>query len=504
MEILNSAQIAKADNYAIEYMGIPSTVLMENAASGIFQVIEKLDLGKGRIGIFAGSGNNGGDGIALARKCFNAGFKVELFLTTDSENLKGDPLINFKILEHYPIPVFNAFEDIIEDRYDLIVDSLFGTGLSRPLEGKYKKLVDKINSLGGIKLAVDIPSGLSGNTNALIGNCFKADITVTMCRPKIPHKLYPAKKFCGNVEVVDISIPDFAVENVEPYIYEITEKNIPKLSKREPDSHKGKFGHAVIIGGSPGKTGAPILASRSCARTGAGLTTIVLPSQLNLTAEISTAEIMSYPVGSLSYFREEDADDVLGFIEDKTVIGLGPGIGRDSNTISFTKKLIHQSNLPIVIDADGLYGLNEEDFNYLKYRSVITPHIGEFARLLKESKENVINRKLELSAEFAVKYGIVTVLKSADTIIANPDGKIFVLNRGTPALAKGGSGDCLTGIITSFISQGHSLNDAAILGSWIFGKTAEHLTEKYNERFLLTGDIINNLWIVLNELYRNK
>ncbi len=504
MEILNSVQMGEADKYTIEYIGIPSAVLMENAASGIFQVIEKLDLGKGRIGIFAGAGNNGGDGIALARKCFNAGFKVELFLSTDPEKLKGDPFVNFKILEHYPIPVLNAFEDVIENRYDLIVDSLFGTGLSRPLEGKYRKLIDKINNLDGIKLAVDIPSGLSGNTNALIGDCFKADITVTMCRPKIPHKVYPAKKFCGKVEVADISIPDFAVENVKPFIYEITDKNITKLSKRKPDSHKGKFGHAVIIGGSPGKTGAPIIASRSCIRTGAGLTTIILPYLLNIPAEMSDAEIMSYYAGSGFCFGEKDTDKILGFIENKTVVGLGPGIGRDKDTITFTKNIIQQSQLPLVIDADGLYGLDEQDFNNLKYRAVITPHVGEFARIVNESKENVINKKLELTTDFAVKYGIVTVLKSADTVIANPDGKIFVLNRGTPALAKGGSGDCLTGIITSFISQGHSLDDAAILGTWIMGKTAEHLTEKYNERFLISGDIINNLWIVLNELYRNK
>jgi len=422
MEILNSVQMANADKYTIEKIGIPSTVLMENAASGIAEVIKNLDVKKNKIAVFAGSGNNGGDGITLTRKCFDAGYKVDLYLTSSPEKLKGDPLLNYNILQYYPVRIFNAFEDNLPEDYDIIVDSIFGTGLSRPVEGKYKSLIKELNELPGFKIAVDMPSGLAGNTNAVIGECFRADVTVTMCRAKIPHKIYPAKKFCGKVEVVDISIPDFAVTNVQPDIYEITEKNIEKTE----------------------------------------------------------------------------------FINDKTVAAIGPGMGRDDKTIEFIKRIIAATNLPLVIDADGLYGLDKNDFEKLRFRSIITPHIGEFARIVNKTNEEVINNKLDLVREFSTDYGIVTVLKSADTIIGIPDGTIFVLNTGTPALAKGGSGDCLTGLITSFVSQNCTLKNSAVYGSWILGKTAEHLTKKYNERTILTSDLIDNLWIEINELYRNN
>ncbi|WP_303701013.1 NAD(P)H-hydrate dehydratase [Flexistipes sinusarabici] len=504
MEILNSAQMANADKYTIEKIGIPSVVLMENAASGIAEVIKNLDVKKDKIAVFAGSGNNGGDGITLTRKCYDAGYKVDLYLTSSPEKLKGDPLLNYNILQYYPVCIFNAFEDNLPEDYDIIVDSIFGTGLSRPVEGKYKTLIKKLNELPGFKIAVDMPSGLADNTNAVLGECFRADVTVTMCRAKIPHKIYPAKKFCGKVKIVNISIPDFAVANVKPDIYEITEKNIEKLNIREPDSHKGKFGHAVIIGGSAGKTGAALMASKSCAKAGAGLTTTVIPSALNLAAEMGNPEVMSFPVGSGDYFRNNDAKEVTEFINDKTVAAIGPGMGRDDKAIEFIKQIIAATNLPLVIDADGLYGLDQNDFEKLRFRGIITPHIGEFARIVNKTNEEVINNKLELVREFSTNYGIVTVLKSADTIIGIPDGTILVLNTGTPALAKGGSGDCLTGLITSFVSQNCTLKNSAVYGAWILGKTAEHLTKKYNERTILTSDLIDNLWIEINELYRNN
>lgn len=504
MEILNSEQMAKTDKYTIETIGIPSAVLMENAATGIVNTINKLEIKKNKIGIFAGSGNNGGDGITLARKCYDSGYKVDLYLTSSPEKLKGDPLLNYNILQYYPIRIFNAFEDNLIQDYDIIVDSIFGTGLSRPVEGKYKSLIQEMNALSGFKVAVDMPSGLSGNTNSILGECFRADLTVTMCRAKIPHKIYPAKKYCGRVEVVNISIPDFAVTSVKPNIYEVTEKNLDKLEKRQSDSHKGEFGHAVIIGGSAGKTGAAIMASKSCAKAGAGLTTTVIPSELNFACELAIPEVMSFPAGDADYFKHQDTQDVIDFINDKSVAAIGPGIGRENETISFVKHLISRTNLPLIIDADGLYGLDESDFKKLKYRSIITPHIGEFGRIVNKSSKEVLNDKLELVREFSTNYGIVTVLKSADTIIGIPDGNIYVLNTGTPALAKGGSGDCLTGLITSFISQHCTFKNAAIYGSWILGKTAERLTNDYNERTILTSEIIDNIWTTINELYRDN
>ncbi len=506
MEILSSAQMSAADAYTINELGIPSAVLMENAASSfVSHLLEKYpDISSAAVA--AGAGNNGGDGLAIARLLDNAGIHTDIYLACPAEKLKGDALINFNILTKYPVNIFTVEEDDIPvfDNYDITIDALFGTGLTRPLTGFYEELVNSINLTSALIASVDIPSGLSGDTWEIIGTCVDADLTVTFGRPKYPHIMFPARKMCGEVAVADISIPDFAVDTVGCDTFLLTPDSLPLMTEREPDSHKGHFGHAVIIGGSEGKSGAAFMASMSCARTGAGLTTLAVPGGLISAAESVNPEIMSIAVGKGAYFDMSDTDRILKFLKGKTVASIGMGLGTDEQTGMFVNYLIKNTDIPFVIDADGINLLSKDILPFLKGRGIITPHIGEFARMMETDTSDVMKNRLELARCMAVQYGIIVVLKSADTVIALPNGRIFVDISGTPALSKGGSGDCLTGIITGFISQGFDMDFACLLGCYTLGRTAEIVSSDMNERSVMTTDIINNIHKTLDELEENS
>jgi NAD(P)H-hydrate epimerase len=506
MEVLTAEQMSIADKKTIEELKVPSIVLMENAARSVFGVFTKLKISKNNIAVVIGKGNNGGDGLALCRYLLDYGYNVRIYMLTDKDSLRGDPLINHNILTKYPAKIIylnkNSFKEADFTNYDVIFDAVFGTGLNKPVEGFFKEVIKSINLSGATIIAIDIPSGLSGSTFNIIGEHVKADYTVTFCRPKTSHVMYPARKFCGKIYVTDISIPDFVVNETKSRMSLITLDNLPHLKLRATDSHKGNFGHAVIIGGSIGKTGAPIMSSMAAARIGAGLTTCIIPGKLNSIFESNLLEAMSFPAGDDYYFKEEDVSVVLKFLENKNVVAIGPGIGRNEDTQLFIKKILSLNNIPLIIDADGLYKIDKNilESGLLSNRTVITPHIGEFARLIGRDKNEVLNNRLALAEDFACKYQIILVLKSSDTIIATPYGKILVNIEGSPALAKGGSGDCLTGLITGLISQGYSLEDAAVLACFIMGRTAKILASKHNENTILTTDVINNLWMSLNEI----
>ena len=506
MEILTAEQMNIADRKTIEELNVPSIVLMENAARSVFDTFSMLKINKNKIAVVIGKGNNGGDGLALCRYLLDCGYCVNIYILTDKNSLHGDPLINYNILTKYPAKIIHIDENSLNEldftKYDVIFDSIFGTGLNKPIEGFYKEVIRNINLSGATIISIDIPSGLSGSSFNILGEHIKADYTVTFCRPKIPHAMQPARKFCGKIYVTNISIPDFVISETESRMSLITLENLPHLKLRASDSHKGNFGHAVIIGGSSGKTGAPIMTSMAATRIGAGLTTCVIPGKLNSIFESNLLEAMSFPAGDDYYFKEEDADVVLKFLENKNVVAIGPGIGRNEDTQLFIKKIISFENLPLVIDADGLYKIDKNilESGLLSNRTVITPHIGEFARLIGRNKDEVLTNRLTLAEDFACKYQILLVLKSADTVIATPYGKILVNIEGSPALAKGGSGDCLTGLIAGLISQGYSLEDAAVLACFIMGRTAKILACKHNENTILITDVINNLWMSLNEI----
>ncbi|ADD68502.1 carbohydrate kinase, YjeF related protein [Denitrovibrio acetiphilus DSM 12809] len=506
MEILNSSQMGIADAYAINETGIPSAVLMENAAISVVDEVMAAMPNAVSAAIVTGTGNNGGDGFAVARLLINAGLACDIYLACDETKLKGDALINFNILKNYDAPIFNVEQNDLPSfaDYDFVVDALFGTGLARPLEGFYEALVQNINLTANFVVAVDIPSGLSGDTHNVIGECVDADLTVTFARPKLPHVMYPARGFCGDIVVADISIPDFAVDEADCNIFLLDENTLPCTPPREPDSYKGDFGHAVMAGGSEGKSGAVFMASRACARCGAGLTTTAVPEGLIQAAEIVNPEIMSIRLAGDTHFTSAGAEKLSEFMKGKTVLAIGPGIGREEETAEFVKNVVSMTDTPLIIDADGINLIGDMPLDKLSGRCILTPHIGEFARLIGKDKEHIMSERLELAMLFAQQNDIVLVLKSADTIIALPSGEVFVNTTGSPSLSKGGSGDCLTGLIAGFVSQGYDLDESACLGVYTLGRTAEIVSEGVNEKSVLTTDIIENIWKTLNELEENS
>ncbi|KAA0256821.1 NAD(P)H-hydrate dehydratase [Deferribacter autotrophicus] len=499
MEVLSSAQMMEADRYTIEEIGIPSIVLMENAAKGIFEEFLKCEVKKDKIAVVVGKGNNGGDGLAVARHLINNGFSVDVILIYPPEDFKGDAKINYDILKKYPVKFIQYDENVEFDSYDVIFDAIFGTGLGKAVKGVAEQVIEKINFSRGFKIAVDIPSGLSGSSYEIFGKCVKADLTVTLARPKIVHVFYPAKKMCGEVVVKDISIPDSAVSKVNPELFMLNYENLPLIYKREPDSHKGNFGHNVVIGGSKGKMGAPVMAAYASLMAGAGLTTCAIFEDYYYYLS-RYPEVMAYIVQGKDFYTLNEVNAIVDFVQDKDVLTIGCGMGRNHQIKEFLAELIDKTDHFTVIDADGLFHLDEILLEKLRYRAVLTPHIGEFARLLGVSKDEVLKDRINLAKEFAIKYGVVLVLKSADTIIATPDGLLFVVSNGVPALAKGGSGDCLAGVIGGLIAQKYSLVDAAKIGCFVMNVTASLLMEEKNEKCIKTTEVIENLYRGFNKI----
>lgn len=503
MEVLTSKQMEMVDKEAIETLRIPSSVLMENAAISFVDEIEDNieNLSKGCI--VCGVGNNGGDGFAIARHLFIRGFFVDV-VSINSGKLKGDSRVNYEILQKFPIRIFEDFENIDFQTYDYIVDAIFGTGLTRKLEGQLEDLISRINVSNCKIFSVDIPSGLLGSSSEVLGTNINAFKTVTFCRPKIPHTLYPAKQYCGEVVVKDISIPDFLVDKFSFDNFLITKESLPVLRNRSANTHKGHFGHTVIIGGSKGKIGAAIMAADAAIKTGSGLTTVVAPANFINSIHAKLPEAMCLDITSDDFLKEEDALSILEFVKDKSCIGIGPGLGTNEETKNLFKRIVKEADNKLVIDADGLNLLDEELLTYLKFRTVITPHIGEFCRMLKISKDELMKDRLHICKKFAIEKSLYVVLKSADTIIALPDGKCFIFNEGSSSLAKGGSGDILTGMLSSFISQGYMLDEAAKLAVYLHGRSGKIVSDKYNTYFPKGSEVCENLWVAMNEILQSS
>ncbi|MCX8083409.1 MAG: NAD(P)H-hydrate dehydratase [Calditerrivibrio sp.] len=498
MEILTSEQMSLADKITIEELNTPSIVLMENAARASAEYIKSFGLCKERIAIVVGPGNNGGDGLAIARHLYNFGIDVEIFLIEPVEKFTPDAKVNYEIIKNYPIKIadFSTFHD----NYDIIIDAIFGTGLNRPVEGKYLNIITTINNSRAKKISIDIPSGLSGSKPYPIGECIKADWTITFCRPKISHCIYPARSYCGSVKVLDISIPDFILPKVGPYIFLMEKKNLPKIPKRNPSSHKGNYGHTVFLGGSDGKSGAITISTFAAIKTGSGLTTSIVPKYVSSVLTSFVPEAMTLPIDDYDMLDDNNIEEIITFLADKSVLAIGPGMGVSNGAKKLLQNILAQTAIKLVIDADGINNLNDIPLEKLRYRTIITPHIGEFARLLSISKNELLKDIIEKTRRFAIANGIIVVLKSSSTIIADVDGNIYVYKGGIPALAKGGSGDCLTGIIASFVSQSFSLIDAAKLGVYIFGETGRILAAEMNELTITATDIIKNIHKTINEI----
>ena len=493
MKIPNIQDARAADAYTIENEPISSVDLMERAATQVyFWLMKKLKSKEVSIKVFCGMGNNGGDGLVLARLLATQDIYTQVYILHVSEHFSHDCEVNYERLKEIPeVPMFGIFSKddfpkISDD--EIIIDALFGSGLSRPLEGLAAELVNHINDNNAIRIAIDIASGLNGDAINNGGVIFRPDYTLSMQFPKMAF-LYPENEpFVGKWDVLDIKIhPDY-IENVETANFYTTAEVIkPLLHKRGKHSHKGTYGHALLIAGSTGKTGAALLASEACMRSGVGLLTTHLPKSAMLPLQVYLPEAMISPDKSDNYFSQ------LPDLQPFNAIGVGPGLGKTEETVNALKHLIQEAKVPMVLDADALNIISENKtwLSFLPERTIITPHPKEFERLF--GKTDNTQQRLELQREMSVKHKIIIVLKGANTSITFPNGSCFFNSTGNPGMATAGSGDVLTGIILSLLAQRYTPEEAAIIGVFMHGRAGDKAAEKLGMESMIAGDIIKSL-----------
>ncbi len=498
MKILNPQQISALDKYTIEHEPITSIDLMQRAANYCGDWILK-NISNTSFYIFAGTGNNGGDGLALTRIFNLFPFKKKAFLVKISDNLSIDAKINQLRLQETDASLLTIIESIEEIDFSqiepdaVIIDSIFGSGLNRPTEGLAKQLIDKINQLPNKIISIDIPSGLFAEYDNNYSNkgqsIIKADITLTFQTPKLSFLLPENDDFIGEWHVLDIELhPEYIKKQKSEYILIESEQIKSIRKKRAKNSHKGNFGHALLIAGSYGKMGAAVLASSACLKAGVGLLTAHIPHWGYNIIQTTVPEAMTSIDRSEMFFTE--FPDLNGY----NAIGIGPGLGKKKNSVlAFEDMLNTIENQAFVIDADGLNIISENKhlFKKLPKDCILTPHPKEFERLVGTWNNDM--HKLELLKKFCEEYELITVLKGAHSIICLSDATCYFNCTGNPGMATAGSGDVLTGIILALLAQGYTASDAAIFGVYIHGKAGDLVLEHESEESLTASDIISSL-----------
>ena len=474
MKVGDSNLIRNIDNYCIEELKIPSMVLMENAA---LKVLKNIDFKKFKsFTIVCGSGNNGGDGLALARHIFANGYKVNVFIVGNGK-MSNDFKNNYNILKNMNLEIksIKDSKDIVSlnedlNENDVVIDAIFGIGLKREIEGIYKDVVNNINEKSKYIISIDIPSGMKCDTFGTFENCIKANKTISFEVYKRGFLDYKSEEYTGEVVVEKIGIPEFVVDKFHNKEYLVNEEYIKGiLKKREKYSHKGDFGRVSIIAGSDNYIGAAYIASQSAVRSGAGLVTLFTKESIidNLRNKIVEAMIMSY--------EDKEFKDKISKSDS---IAIGPGMGNNKSTFEYVKEIILTEGCPVVIDADGLNVLqnNLDILSMAKRKIIMTPHMGEMSRLTGIPINELVEDRINIAPNFAKKYNVILLLKGYNTIIT--DGySIYINTTGNSKMASGGMGDTLTGIIASFIGQKYELLQATILATYIHGKCGDELSK---------------------------
>jgi NAD(P)H-hydrate epimerase len=506
MQIVTSEQMQKIDHDAINVHGIPGLSLMERAGDACAEAINcRFGVTEAKSAlIVAGKGNNGGDGYVIARRLHSSGWEVTVIVVADRVEITGDAAVNLDRLPEGVTINFCSDPDSLEReftnsvRYTVVVDALLGTGLKNEVAGVHLKAIEVINASNGPVVAVDIPSGLHGSTGIILGGAVRADLTITFAAAKLGHLLYPGAALIGELVVVDIGIPAEVMDQAKGYEFIDAEAARVLLRPRSPVSHKGSFGHALILAGSTGHTGAAALAAAATVRSGIGLVTLAVPSSLNHILEIKTTEAMTLPLDDVGrgYLAAGALPQIIAGLEGKDAIAIGPGLSRERETSALVQSLVATVTLPMVIDADGLNAISE-NISVLEYREssvmILTPHPGEMARLADISVREVEADRIGVARCFATKHRVYLVLKGARTVIASPEGKIAINGSGNPGMASGGMGDVLTGLITSLLCQGYPPFDACRLGVFIHGYSADLMAGEKGEIGITATDVIENL-----------
>ncbi len=511
MKVVTAAQMRQIDSDTIEGIGIPGIVLMETAGTEIVRAIRRHYPSAQHIGIFVGKGNNGGDGLVIARQLAHDGHDVSIFLVSSSESFAGEARINLDIATELGLHI----EEILtEDRLkeselrftscDLLVDAIFGTGLHSVVRQPIAGIINTINDLPIPVLSVDLPSGLDADTGCPLGTCINADTTITIGLPKRGLLVHPGAEFAGDLEIIDIGFPQQVIDNQEINANLTTEAlAVEWIPVRHPASHKGNVGRVLVVAGSLGMTGAATLTSEAALRAGAGLVTLAIPKSLNSIMEVKLSEVMTLPLPETEFgsLNVSAVTPILDYAEKTaSVLVIGPGLSQHPETVAFVHQLIteiQQQKLRtrMVIDADGLNALahEKESISKLGSETVLTPHPGEMSRLTDNTIQTLESNRIGAAEEFVKAYNLTLVFKGAPTITAYPNGDIWINSTGNPGMATAGMGDVLTGVIAGLMAQNLTTEIASTLGVYLHGFAGDIAAEKIGTHGLIAGDVLRSI-----------
>ena len=502
MKLTNSAQMREMDSYVIEDLGIPGKTLMSNAAVHIaVAAMEHISPG-GCAAVICGTGNNGGDGIGAAAFLLEKGVPVRVFLVGSRDKLTYDSMEMLRRLDSNrgTLEAFTESDDIRTylSGCDVIIDAIFGIGLSSDISGEALLAVEMINASGSFVVAADIPSGVHADSGAILGAAVSADITITFTMAKPGHFIEPGCTRCGDVRIRDIGIPPNLVSGAASRVFAVTSEDV-SLPRRQPDTHKGDHGRLLIVAGSVGYTGAPALSARAASRTGAGLVFLGVPEPIYDIMAAKLDEEMPFPLPADRQGRlgANAAGEILRRAGECDVMLLGPGLGRSAEITELVLSIIRIVKKPIILDADGINAIaeNTDVLDKAAFPVILTPHPGEFARLGGKLSSGGVppNDRLRAARDFAAKFGCVLVLKGHRTITALPDGRVFINTTGGPAMAKGGVGDVLAGMIAAFVAQGFPAHESTVAAVYLHGLAGDMCAAGLGEYSVTAGDIVSML-----------
>lgn len=486
--VIDSAEMKKCDQVTIDKIGIPSLVLVERAALCAEEELCDSTFNLERVLVICGSGNNGADGLALARLLCVKGIDVSVLFIGDEAKRTAENRAEAEILRKHGI---NIMGDADFDSYTAIVDALFGIGLSKAVDGRYKEVIEQMNHSKALVLSLDIPSGISADTGRVMGIAVRAAKTVTFAYKKIGLTLYPSAEYAGIVKVKDIGVTELGFEDTLPKVCSHTHEDLKAIPKRKPYSNKGTFGKVLIIGGSVNMCGAAYFSAKAAYRTGAGLVKVYTPDEnrVVLQSTIPEAVLSTYDRKRIDY---EAMRDNLSWAD---IIVIGPGMGVEGDSREILKFVMSSAKVPLVIDADAVNLLAKEPELLDEHRQeiIITPHLGEMSRLIGKDIEEIADNLIAEATELARRYRVICVLKDSRTVTTDGGSRIYLNQSGNSGMATGGSGDVLTGIIAGLAAQGGELFESASLGVYIHGLAGDAASERHGAYGVTANEIIDGI-----------
>lgn len=508
MKVAKVAEMQDLDRRAAEEFGVSEDLLMENAGQAVYFVIMQ-ELGiNNRFAVLCGGGNNGGDGLVVARKIHSNGGQAKVFLLDDETKFRGAAKNNFEIVSRMPIEIcrVDSVESMASElsEFDGIVDSIFGTGLGREVGGTYRDVIQLINESPGIVFSVDIPSGINGDTGQVMGVAVKADYTVTFGLPKLGNMLYPGYDHCGKLYVSHISFPPILYDS---QAIKVVINNPIELPERVTDTHKGDYGKALFIAGSSRYLGAPYFSALSFLKAGGGLSYLAAPRSVSSFLAGKASEVVLVPQRETSSgsIALENKDELLEVSERADMVIIGPGLSLDTEAPELVRELTPEINKPLLIDGDGITAI-ADDLGRIRNRkapTILTPHLGEMSRITKKEISEINRNKIDLLQHTARELNAIIILKGAHSLIGYPDETVFINVSGNSGMATAGSGDALTGTISAMYGLGLPLDDAVRMGVFIHGFSGDIAAVDKGEDGITAQDILDSIPEAM-KLYREN